>query len=435
MKKGLFFTLCLSFLLAGCNAASSGNNSSNSPGANSATQSVSSADDSSISDDGGDNTDETVVSSNDEEEQQKNKIDLSKISSARPFSEGKTFVRLDGDDKYKKEYCIDKEGTILFEVETKVFNEPVGFYNGIAAFWGDYTSSLGALAYFCDEAGKITTPADLGVDEFLFDTFPKTDPALAFKDGYFFARKTEASFEGNVHKVAIFNYKFEMVTDFSTELYELYQKYFEKHSCAYYNGYVYFTSENESPSFHCLDIKTGKESHDYEEILNKLDIKHPSDFWKSDSGRDSAYDDAQYSYYDIITGEKVIDLSQYPTIDEVGEFKNGLAPIFFKVSDDVDTTNYFTLLKEDGTFAFDPIQTEIPRGYMECNGQYLIRSRINNNSFRLSTFDTNGKIAETTVTLDDLSRCNFNFSDGVISITAYYQGQTVFYNADLQPLF
>lgn len=428
MKKHTLFILCASLFMASCagNSASSSNNADNSTNSiSSSTNSVeSSVEDSSFEE-------ETSELTSSEQTEVKNKIDKTKISDARPFSEGKTFVSYKGTENLSTEYCIDKEGNILFSVELGLLNESPGFHNGIATFRGPDPHGL----CFCDEEGNITTPADLGADEFLFDTFPETDPELPFADGYFFARKTESSFEGNVHKAAIFNYNFEKVVDFSTELYELYQKYFEDNSCSYYDGYVYFTSDYEEHFFNCFDIRTGKESHDYEDILNKINIKHPSDFWESDSGQGTAYDKPQYSYSDIITREKVIDLSQYTTIDEVGEFKNGLAPIFFKVSDDVGTTNYFTLLKEDSSFAFEPIEVESPWGYYEDNGVYLIPSFIDNSTSTLLTFDVNGKIAETVCSIGNPGNCFFTFSDGVINVDAIYNKGFAFYNINLEPLF
>ena len=423
MKKSFLFILCASLLLASCagNSASSSNNADNSTNSiSSNSNSVeSSVEDSSFEE-------ETSELTSSEQTEAKNKIDKTKIANARPFSEGKTFVSYKGMDNLSTEYCIDKEGNILFSVKLGLLNESPGFHNGIATFRGPAPHGL----CFCDEEGNITTPADLGVDEFLFDTFPETDPGLPFADGYFFARKTESSFEGNVHKVAIFNYKFEKLTDFSTELFNLYTKYIEELECSYYDGYLYCIrkGEDEELLFNCLDLRTGKEYSDPQTVLNKITIKNPSDFWYKD------WDGETYKYIDLLTGETVVDLSKYTTISEVGEFKNGLAPIFFEVEDEVGRTNYFTILKEDGSFAFDPMEIESPWSYRENNGVYLITHYLNSDSSTLLTFDVNGKIAETVCTVGNPGNCYFNFSNGVISVDGRYEGFE-FYDINLQPLF
>jgi hypothetical protein len=424
MKKSFLFILCASFLLASC----AGNSASSSNSGDTTNSSPSSSNSSSIENDEEYSSFEEEISesTSSEETEVKNKIDKTKNSDARPFSEGKTFVSYKGMENLSTEYCIDKEGNILFSVELGMLNESPGFHNGIATFRGPDPHGL----CFCDEEGNITTPADLGADEFLFDTFPETDPGLPFADGYFFARKTESSFEGNVHKAAIFNYKFEKLVDFSTEIFDLYTKYIKELECSYYDGYLYCIreGENEEFIFNCLDLRTGKETHDYETVLNKITINNPSDFWYKD------WDGTTYKYVDMITGETVIDLSKYPTINEAGDFKNGLAPIFFEVDDEVGTTNYFTILKEDGSFAFEPIEIGLPWGYRENNGVYLIPNFIDNDTSKLLTFDINGKIAETVCTIGNPGNCYFAFSDGVINVDGRYEGFE-FYDINLQPLF
>ncbi len=423
MKKSLLFVLCASLLLASCGGSATSSSSSSTPNAPTSSSSIP---DSSSTQEESSEQEESNESISSEQTGNVNKIDKSKITSARPFSEGKTFVKYTGIDNMATEYCIDKDGNILFSLQLGTLNESPGFYNGIATFRSPDFEGV----CFCDEKGNITTPADLGADEFLFDVFPETDPGLFFVDGYFFARKTESSFEGNVHKAAIYNSKFEKVVDFSTELFGLYTKYIEEHECLYYEGYLYYLEQGEDDEmlFNCLDIRTGKESHDYQEILNKVSIKYPSMFWQYD------WDGTTYKYVNMLTGETVIDLNKYSTISSVGNFKNGLAPIFFEVRDDVGTTNYFTLLKEDGSFAFDPIKIDSPWGSYESNGVYLITAFIDNNTSMLLTFDVNGKIAETICTLGNPGNCSFKFSDGVINVDGRYDGFE-FYDINLQPLF
>ena len=175
-------------------------------------------------------------------------------------------------------------------------------------------------------------------------------------------------------------------------------------------------------------MKTGIETHDYQAVLESITLDHKSDFWEYD------YFMGNYAYYDRLSDDDtpVIDLRQYTTVEQVGDFKDGTAYIVFYVRDEESSVYFFTILKEDGSFAFDPIQLDFDvRGVSYCNGTYLVENTINGN---YATFNVNGKIAEL-----KLQSSNYNnryyFSDDVIVLYNFVSSQVFFYDINFQPLF
>lgn len=341
------------------------------------------------------------------------KIDLSKITYSTTFSEGYAFVNLDKD--LSKEYCIDKQGNVIFVLNVGVHGTTTGFHNGINLFGTDWQKYA-----LCDKTGKIITAEDLGGTNILFWTSePAQNYAIsdAFAAGYFFVEKNETTFESSTTKAAIFNSKLEKIADFSEELYANYEKFM---TGEYYDGYLY---KDLSEAF---DLRTGKVVPASNELLESINIAYPSDFWKH-SGN---------AYYDVLSGSNipVIDLTKHAeTLSYASDFKCGESYLIFRSNNVL----FFTVLLENGEFAFEPIKIEgSSLSVKRSEGKYAVMAS-GHGQVDLYTFDKSGKLAEIKNIANKNARLTLEMAENVIIVEAFDGAATTYkyYNFDLTLLF
>lgn len=341
------------------------------------------------------------------------KIDMTKVTGMEAYHEGLSFVELNNDQT--KAYCIDKEGKILFTLNTAVGTmENVGFHNGIAAFRG--AESM----WICDKQGNITKPEDLGGDKILIEPVLESHVSDEFfKAGYFFVKKTTTTFEGSKDEAALYNCKLEKLHDFSEELYGIYEEFLVS-GC--YGGYLYEYNGYEEPKI--FDPVSGKKIENVTEFLANVKLENPSDLWYREGD----------GIYDLLGSSEtpVLDLSKYSeTLDTVSNFKDGVAGVTFGSGGKF----FFTVMKEDGNFFFEPVELG-GASYPDIKysgGKFMVTSRKTDN-YIFETFDVNGKIGSLTVNPEG-NAVWFDFSDDVVVMHRIGNDKVDVYKTDFTPLF
>ncbi len=342
------------------------------------------------------------------------------ITSVYRYSEGYAFIQTNNNQE--ELHCIDKKGNIIFTLNGDYTNI-IGFHNGIAVM----KNGQFATACLCDTKGNITMPEDIGATEFLLDDDDKT--VAMFEDGYILAIKNTTDFSGSKNELGIYNSNLELIVNFSEKLYSDYQNHY--YSYQYYDGYLFDISWNNR----CVDLRTGVDSENTSEMFAKIKPKYESDMWETYSMVD------RYEIYDIREGEDhgvhktVIDLSKYAeTIFDHVTFRNGIANVTFNSGEKW----YFTILKEDGEFAFEPIEIETSTAcyITQSNGNYLIESYKTENGvvapYKYIVFDVHGKRAEIDADMVGYVKL-YLFSDDVI--IAEKDGVYSMYDTNFKPLF
>ena len=357
---------------------------------------------------------------------QKNKLDMSKFESvtAHPFSEGKAIVHCwykTNNVYHTSEYCIDKNGNILFSIENPAIQyTPTGFYNGITSI-----SGVSETPYLCDSSGHIIKPEDIGGTAFLIDTMYVSHHTLEmFKDGYILIERTTTDFAGSTTELAIINADLDLIVDFSTELFELYKEKYKPY-CEYYNGYLYRGLTSTDPNDPCvLDLNTGKELSDPMAWAQKIPLEYRLKREVSTGYYFDCFDD---------NGSPVIDLSKYKdTISDMSNFGNGTANISF-ISND---KTFFTAINVKGEFLFDPIEvsgalSDIDYDIIHCDEHFLVCSYGDRGNKFVTLFDKTGNI----IVQKEISRGDgVKYSDGTILIFDIY-GDCQYWNMNFEPLF
>lgn len=341
-----------------------------------------------------------------------NKIEMSRISGYDVYSEGLALVRLDGNRDTT--YCINKQGEIIFTLD--------GFYsgtflNGLAFVKNGYGDIL-----ICDTTGNLTNCEDLGITSFV--AYSSYYGYYWFGD-YIVVQISSSTYTGPIEKIGIMNSKLEYVVQPSESLYEVFQKYIN--SGFVYENYLIKASGTNWVNSSILDLSTGTEVQDVQTIINSISSPYESDFW--DTAR---YD---YKYIHIKTGETVLDLEEYDTISSIGDFQNGTAPIIFEATSNAGTKEYFTLIKENGTFCFEPIELPSTRYFVKTDGdKYLLYNKKNDWNMIETTlvmFDQSGMICQ--LPLEDSGTRYIDFADSVIHVKS--DDNIIFYDLDLTPLF
>ncbi len=349
----------------------------------------------------------------------KEKIDLTKISDSTVFSEGIAWVRYGrvGDAGNETLYCINKSGEILFTYNPTVLNMPSPFYNGLSIIL-EYIDNT-SVECIVDNTGKLIKPSDLGATEFLdmYNYNYNNEVEQSFKDGFIFAKKVETTFSGSTTKIAVFNSNMQKLIDYSEEMVAILDSY----DCEYNNGFLCLPNENKY-----LDLKTNQIKTEAEYLIASAP-ERASDAWEYDS-----WDDA---YYDPSTGTKMLDLSQYQeTIYHAFSFSGGRAPLTFKSAD----TYYFTVIKEDGSFCFDPIEISTYDCIVKiCGTKYLVRTG-NWVTRKYITFNETGKISELVFDISESYSLSDYFNDDVIvfqHVNKSYKDSFYYYTLDFKPLF
>lgn len=381
--------------------------------------------------DNGDNENDTDDEQSNPSDDLKNKIDISKIKSGLQFSEGKAWVRCaiyPSEEAYTL-YCINKNGEILFTLNNASLNDPSPFHNGLSVVIMRIDDSDDSYdECLCDEKGNIIKPSDVGATEFLIDSSDFRDsyytgPKL-FKDGYIFAKKTEATYSGSSVTAAILNSSLEVVAGYSEEILTLYEEY-KNSTC--YDGCLY-RQVDYTTKYKMFDVKEGKEKEfdDAATLMSYFEPEYESDMW--------GYDRQSCVYYDSSASDFTVtlDLSEYSeTISQMYPFENGKAPLLFKSADKA----FFTVIKEDGSFCFEPVElhTTMEPMLKRYKDKYLLCWGIS--VMTLETFDTNGKIAETELTFTTNLVSYPDFCDDVIDITDYGERVQYYYSLEFEPLF
>lgn len=347
------------------------------------------------------------------------------ITGSWGYSEGYMFAYLDGSNQ--KLYCINDKGENAFTLDGHYYNI-INFKNGIAAL-----DTLDKGYYLCDTSGKITSAEELGGTSFILDAGDTT--AEMFADGYILLKKTTTSYTGAVEELSIIDAEFNTIVPFSADLYQAYQQNFVYNGTNYYGGYLY------GPFDTYLNLRTGVVGEGISQMYENLQVAYESDMWRVNSSWDSVIVyDIRYSgeYGDYAT---VLDLSEYAETIDAGEirFSQGMSPVVFRVEgDNYSVKNYFTIMKEDGSFCFEPVECNYfdpavswIRG---SNGKYLVLTRKNGTQpsvYTVESYDTNGKVAEREFKegLPYLVNC------GEEVLTVNFGKSYGFYTYDLKPLF
>lgn len=341
-----------------------------------------------------------------------NKIDMKKITGMVPYREGLAFAELDND--MSKSYCIDKEGKILFSLDIVVGLENLGFYNGIAVFGGSVES-----VWICDKHGNITKPEDLGGDEILVAPSRSNRASNEFfKSGYFFVKKTTTTYEGSKDEAALYNHKLEKLHDFSEELYGIYEEFLTA-SC--YGGYLYEYNRYEEPTI--FDPVSGKKITNVADFIENLKLENPSDMWYREGD----------GIYDMLGSSEtpVIDMTKYSeTLYGINDFKDGMAGVAFKSADKF----FFTIMKEDGSFCFEPVELGGSYPKIKYDGGKFMVTSSKVYDYIFETFDENGKIASLTVDSEGQLML-FDFSDDTVIVDKVMKHDVKIYKIDFTPLF
>ena len=334
---------------------------------------------------GTNNNKEESSETNNGSNQAKSKIS-GQIEFGTDFSDGLALVRLVGDKN--RTYCIDKEGYIVFEIDTENGSLGSGFRNGYATIDGK----------IYNREGKSIAPEDVGATEF--------DLAAA-EGGYIIATKITSDFSATKKELGVLNEKFEWIVSPSEELYEAFGG---DYSLKYSNHYL-----RSGNSY--LSILTG-------EILEA----EPEDFVSEPSGIVLQYH-TDRTYRDQ-NNNIVIDLSEYDTLVKGFSFVNEKAIILFKN----DNKFYFTLIDVDGVFVFDPVKIE-SFDYIEFDGEYVMfvtYDRSGGDDF-FACYNSDGE-------LEGKTRLSgfITIAEGIIrryDVNIYGSDSTYYYNPDFTPLF
>ena len=355
------------------------------------------------------------------------------ISYGSPFSEGCAFVQIGGDKSVT--YCINKTGEIVFEL--------VGDYS----VERDYNAGLAILnsddgICICNMEGKLTTAEDLGASEiYLLDNSYINSRYKYAKDQdvYIALKRTTTDYRGSVDEAAIINSKFEVVVDYSQELFQEIKKFKNSY---YYDGFLFHTTNFEKEIKTYLDLRTGVVYEDGTEFFSKINLKHKSDFWLPEDSQ---------AYYDIRTKNgTVLDLSEYDDTISLGYFEDGYATVIFNIQEsNGKIRSFFTLLTENGSFSFEPIEIKnddnVARNYssevvQEGSSVVIIKVEEKLNQAKLQTrlfsINKDGIIAE--LVIDGGSYTDYTLSDGVLMRAAWDKDlhrTYTYYNLNLSPLF
>ena len=322
------------------------------------------------------------------------------ITGASAFSEGLALVALNGDKE--KTYCINKEGYIVFEIDVRSVDatgEITGkFENGLALV-GDV---------FCDAKGKVTTPEDVGATAF---------SDLALKNGYILAERVISDYSSAKKELGVMDTNFQWIVEPTEVLYNATNGISmipatTESFC--FGDYAYFDSTQKY-----VNLKTGKVTDSLGEF--------PSDQWLN----------SQNAFYDL-DNNVMLDLSEHQTIDMPAgsRFINGKAPVRFINRE----TNkyYFTLVDENGQFAFEPIETTFFQNFVyDGNNILLLDQAIGPKKIR--SYDLKGtmlgELNTESVAKNALVTCDVRENVIVLIAGRNFKYTCFYYNSDFTKLF
>ena len=316
------------------------------------------------------------------------------IRDALPFSEGLAFVYLQ--DDYNTTYCINKKGEIVFQLDGQ-YTPCTEFTNGRTVLGAD------EKYFICDTSGNLTSLDDIGAR--LGATRIEVDRGELLDNGYFFLIKTQTDYTGSSDQVALVNFDGEIVIDYNDNLLNGYVA----RACDYYNGFI-------CDYDYCWDLSDGT-CYDSSAFYDVVPIEYQSDFW---------YHGTVYNHYiDERTGEYVLDLEQYDNI-ELSEFQYGYAPVKFEARESGGNYKYyFTVLKENGDFYFEPIQIDYEFTILRDKNSFVLYQHSHDT---ITVLDTKGLVSPATFD----NKGGLIYRDGILLTDV---ARPVYYDLDGKLLF
>ena len=304
-------------------------------------------------------------------------------------------------------YAIDKKGSLLFELE-----------NYIPTY--DVNSVANGLVYVDDlEQGKtyllkLGTPSELFAPEYFDGSefapyYNYSFIEKMFEDGYIVVNRTTKTFEGSAYEVAIFDASFNMLVDYSEDLYNFF--YFTKPIKTYMDGYlIYDTSENGKLVSKVINVETGTVST-YTESEFAI-------FFSEDLCANMEI--ADLLKYGIVKESELgdmLNLNRYSTLYKISCVNDNMFLVIFSETSGIAEC-YFTLVDSEGNFFFDPIEygkgsnsyfvstTNGANGskIIATNNYVFVINTVSNvteglyttATYKLTTYDTSGKTINST---------------------------------------
>ncbi|MBQ8767761.1 MAG: hypothetical protein IJZ16_13270 [Clostridia bacterium] len=305
-----------------------------------------------------------------------NKVNKNTIIATKGYENGIAYVQryVEGENIHS---FIDKKGNILFETTEYCYNmlEPIS-KNGITIL---YTNDM--VNYVCDiRNGKIITAEELNGTN-ICSNYEMTE------EGYILVEKVETTYNGSIKSYAIFNDKLEEVFPYSEKLHSyLYDNFWNMLRCD--EGYIY---SNSNLDYGYFDINTGIFGTDINEI--------PTSVRDNDSDR---------IWSDVLNNNE-----DYVNVYERGAFVNGYAAVGFET----EGVYYFTIVDKNGDFCFEPIATK--GNYIRGSaGEYVVVAWDEHGESYIEVFDTNGKVTEFIVEIENFAQVELNYSENVICIAS-----------------
>lgn len=322
------------------------------------------------------------------------KIDATSFVAATNFVNGRAAV---AKSKAGPVYIIDKKGNILYEFDLHGKNI-MGLFEVGQFFLVNREGKIGLINW----DGELVWDEDMGVSAFYTN---------AAEDGYILAEQVIETFDSTTHKLGVLDNNFNWIMEPTEEMYEKapLSRYKYTRDYYYHKGYLYITEYD-----NCLNILTG-------EVVKYRDVgfEHPSESWTvmGDTLVDPSMD-------------VKIDLSQYTNMYGFGRFEGGLTHISFRNRQ--TGTYFFTLVKEDGTFAFDPVEVGEGIPSISRDSSVIV---MTTGTF-IKSFDATGKLLgeidiEEAFNLRYLST---DVGDGVVKIAIKFD-EIVYYTPELTPLW
>ena len=326
------------------------------------------------------------------------KIDATSFVAATNFVNGRAAV---AKSKAGPVYIIDKKGNILYEFDLP--GEKISLLTEMGQFF--LVNQSGRIGLINQE-GKLVWDEDIGVSTFY---------GVAAEDGYILAEQVVATFDSTTRKLGVLDKNFNWIVEPTEEMYEQIPLNNYIYSDYYYHKEYLYRKENNN----FLNILTG-------EVVEYCDVdfEHPSTSWT-------------WTYDKTIvdpSNNVKIDLSQYANPYHRSVFKDGLSFIAF-ANGELETY-FFTLLKEDGTFAFEPIDICANNiSWFDYDSNVIVVE--GDWSDKIKSFDTTGKLLgeiDTQKAYNSNGSRGIDVGDGVVKI-AIELDKIVYYTPELTPLW
>lgn len=359
-------------------------------------------------------TDNTTNSNNSTNEtNEEEKLNNAEIEYATTCSEDLMFVKLvDNDEKI---FCVDKKGTIVFELDDEIVN----VYPADSKFMGNYAfvSAKDEMGEYhtalCDKEGKLIYPSDVGATEFY-------GPDEILKSGYVLATKIDADYSGTKSQLGVLDSSFEWVVPLSEPLYE---EFADSLRDSYNENFIIDDSFYSVKLAKSLNLKTGEVKS-----VNLKDVT-PSSGWGVPGSREG--------YYRVESNMIVFEDGMYinmvdKNVAAASDFTNGTAGIVYH---NEEAGKYFiTMIDENGSHFYEPIEIQLSSMTFQfvTDGENLVSLEKgiivcrNNKGEKLGEFDTQSFDCE-----------KITINSGVITINGEEKGKdrAICFDLQLNQLF